>query len=685
MVVAASFSITPAAPARASEITVTTPTEIAAAFGTDGSTVTLGGPISVSRDDTRLVVPANGHITLDLAGHRLETRGGNYDAGIEVELGSHLTIQDSGSGGVLQVEGGTYGAGIGARYSGDGGTVTINGGTVIAQGGENGAGIGGGTGTGDTGIGGTTIINGGTVTATGGNSAAGIGGGSNGLGGTTTISGGTVTARGGAYGSGIGGGAHRAGGNTTISGGTVTATAGRDSSGIGGGLGKAGGSTTISGGEVLATGSGTGAAIGGSDRGAGGDLTIGPDALVTVASGEPRFASPTIGGGLSSTAFGTLDNQGTLTVASGSMLAIPADAWPVNSGRLINNGTLSNSGTFGNSGVIANAGQLNNAGALENTGSIVNSGTATVNDPQLGITRNNFRLEFDTRNGSPAGTIAPLRAYATSLASAEIALPLGPTAVPTGHSFGGWVAGDPAVAFTRTSTISADTTVSALWIPNSHAVTFDARGGSPVTGIAADFGSRITAPVAPERAGYAFAGWFTDAGATLPWDFDTARIAGDLTLHAGWDANSHTVTFDARGGVPVASVTADFDSTITAPDEPTRAGHGFTGWFTNPEATVPWDFDTALIAGDLTLYAGWSVNSYAVTFDARGGSPVAGITADFGTRIAEPSAPERLGYTFAGWFTNDTATSAWDFHTARIRGRADPLCGVEGRKAHGRL
>ena len=104
-------------------------------------------------------------------------------------------------------------------------------GQLIANGGQNTAGIGGGR----KGNGTNITINGGTVTANGGNLAAGIGGGSEAAGTNITINGGTVTANGGYSAAGIGGGYWAVASNITINDGTVIATGGDGASGIGGG------------------------------------------------------------------------------------------------------------------------------------------------------------------------------------------------------------------------------------------------------------------------------------------------------------------------------------------------------------------------------------------------------------------------------------------------------------------
>ena len=81
------------------------------------------------------------------------------------------------------------------------------------------------------------------------------------------------------------------------------------------------------------------------------------------------------------------------------------------------------------------------------------------------------------------------------------------------------------------------------------------------------------------------------------------------------------------------------------PDNPTKEGHIFIGWYSGESE---WDFKT-LVTADLTLTAKWQVNQYTITFDTAGGSEVPSITQDYGTAITAPANPTKTGYTFAGW------------------------------------
>ena len=58
----------------------------------------------------------------------------------------------------------------------------------------------------------------------------------------------------------------------------------------------------------------------------------------------------------------------------------------------------------------------------------------------------------------------------------------------------------------------------------------------------------------------------------------------------------------------------------------------------------------------MTVYAKWIVNSYEITFDSRGGSAVNSIRQNFQSNISAPTNPTREGFTFDGWYTNQSLT-----------------------------
>ena len=105
-----------------------------------------------------------------------------------------------------------------------------------------------------------------------------------------------------------------------------------------------------------------------------------------------------------------------------------------------------------------------------------------------------------------------------------------------------------------------------------------------------------------------------------------------------------TVTF-LSDGERTAPPQIRANTPAAQPDNPTKEGYTFIGWYKGEEK---WNFADAVTEA-MTLTAKWQLNQYTITFDTAGGSEVPSITQDYGTAITPPAAPTRTGYTFAGW------------------------------------
>lgn len=146
----------------------------------------------------------------------------------------------------------------------------------------------------------------------------------------------------------------------------------------------------------------------------------------------------------------------------------------------------------------------------------------------------------------------------------------------------------------------------------------------------------ITGCTAGQEEGKTANGVFIAAGGRFTQS-PGAQITGEVI-------GAYTVTFQSEGGSEVASQIRA-NTPAAQPDNPTKEGHTFIGWYSGESE---WDFETPVTA-DLTLTAKWQINRYTITFDTAGGSEVPSITQDYGTTITAPANPAKTGYTFAGW------------------------------------
>ena len=90
---------------------------------------------------------------------------------------------------------------------------------------------------------------------------------------------------------------------------------------------------------------------------------------------------------------------------------------------------------------------------------------------------------------------------------------------------------------------------------------------------------------------------------------------------------------------------------------PTRTGYTFTGWFSDETLTNAYTF-TTVPASDVTLYAGWSINQYALSFSDTGDSTLDTIIYDYDSPLAILPIHEKLGHTFDGWYVDEASTLA---------------------------
>lgn len=165
--------------------------------------------------------------------------------------------------------------------------------------------------------------------------------------------------------------------------------------------------------------------------------------------------------------------------------------------------------------------------------------------------------------------------------------------------------------------------------------------------------------------GYVFDGWhdnelgegkrYVFTGKTMP--------ARNITLYAKWSAPTHNVTFDLGYDAPPEATTPPTQTvqhrkTAQQPEDPTRDGFSFTGWY--DEDGSPFNFAT-LIVKNVKLTAHWLSNStFKVEYDKNGGDGTvpednvqyadgAGATVKDKGGLTAPK-----GKVFLGWATEAT-------------------------------
>lgn len=327
----------------------------------------------------------------------------------------------------------------------------------------------------------------------------------------------------------------------------------------------------------------------------------------------------------------------------------------------------------------------------EETVCVLNKGTWNVNtetcsgatsgswsEGQTGISMNGsdgYKVSFNANGGSfgSGAKIFKIFAKGATITADEITIP-----TRTNKKFAGWATTDAALDTTALGIADSNKTLYAVWY-DFYTVTFKITDSNPPYisvpkhGHVSAEGFTIPSVYYDVSTGdsikYFFTGWayapiWLDVNED-PSPEDTLHLASidvlkDTTLFPVWTrAETYSVTFDAtlHGKTYVRFVKkVNQGDKVAEPDVRdvfTDPGYKIVDWCTDancPEGTE-YDFDKSLDS-NLTLYAKWELEKYAITYVMNGGTNSESNRTSY-TVESDPitfAEPTYSGNTFNGWF-----------------------------------
>ena len=248
-----------------------------------------------------------------------------------------------------------------------------------------------------------------------------------------------------------------------------------------------------------------------------------------------------------------------------------------------------------------------------------------------------------------------------------------PTPTRNGYTFTGWTGSNGTTAqksVTITKGSTGNRSYTANWTPINYTISYNLNGGS-LSGQKTSYNIETAAFTLsqPTRSGYTFTGW-TGTGLSSATKSVTVSkgSTGNRSYTANWSANGYTVSFNynkpstaagAMSGNGTTSKGVTYAASYGTLPQPSMPGWTFNGWYTAASGGSRISATTTYIAaGNQTLYAHWTLNTYSISYNANGGSLSGQKTSyNVNTDSFTLPTPTKNGYTFTGW-TGSNGTTA---------------------------
>jgi uncharacterized repeat protein (TIGR02543 family) len=260
------------------------------------------------------------------------------------------------------------------------------------------------------------------------------------------------------------------------------------------------------------------------------------------------------------------------------------------------------------------------------------------------------------------------------------------TFAKTGYTFAGWstvalaTEADAAYEPESSDTVTATTTLYAVWTANNYTLNFNANGGIDGTVLSkqvtydSNVGSLPSAsPQIPTRTGYTFTGWSNIPGVSNSADFTSAYVVNwtntPKTVYAVWKANTNTLfrvehyLVGADGNANLKETTKHASTTDTTAGATPNTYIHYTHSPAHPSAVA-----SGIVAADgsLVLKLYYSINRNSVSYKITGTIPAGAPSAPdavsdvaYGTNVNVASALSYTGYTFSGWKSNQVSGASF--------------------------
>ena len=225
--------------------------------------------------------------------------------------------------------------------------------------------------------------------------------------------------------------------------------------------------------------------------------------------------------------------------------------------------------------------------------------------------------------------------------------------------------------------VVAPITLYPTWAVATYTITYECDGcvNNPQNPTTYTINDKKDIKYPQSREGYDFGGWYKETNYITKVTQIKKGSYGDLTLYGKW-IKVYTLTYELNGGTKANSRTSYTSETETFAlgEAEGRDGYSFVGWFDNEDLSgVAVTEIPQGSTGDMKFYAKWIPEVYSIVYHNIEGAtferpnPATYTVDDLPIELNNPT---KEGYTFEGWFTDESFTG-------------NPITGIETRLSNG--
>ena len=253
-----------------------------------------------------------------------------------------------------------------------------------------------------------------------------------------------------------------------------------------------------------------------------------------------------------------------------------------------------------------------------------------------------------------------------------------PNPTRKGHTFNGWF-DESGNKVSGTITPTQNVMLTAHWDAITYTVIYDGNGATSGSTASSIHTYGVEKALTPNGFSRSFNVIFdnndetgTTSSETVTSTFNGwSTVAGGSSVYANGEK---VVNLSEKAGDSVKLYANWNDGTLTLPEDPTRTGYTFRGWFTAAVGGSKIE-NGSTISSDRTIYAHWDINSYIINFIngetvLQSSSWNYNTTPQYNGAIPTKASDSIYEYTFSGWSPTIEKVTADATYVAQFTSKA---------------